>query len=179
MYCPTKWHSNVNNFYDLERLQQTWTSVFDKTANFNLPYKISFTGGELTANKHFLPFLAWLRKEYGEHIFKLLLTTNGSATYKYYLNLFEHVDNISFSTHSEQIDEQAFFDTVVKLQQNISKDKFLHVNIMNEFWNDHRIGLYKQILEENKISFNVNEIDYSLKTREYPVFRGNLNFGYQ
>jgi hypothetical protein len=45
-----------------------------------LQYKIAFTGGEVTANKDFLPFLEWLRDNYNKYLSQLLITTNGSAT---------------------------------------------------------------------------------------------------
>jgi hypothetical protein len=117
----------------------------------------------------------WLRDRYTDRIKQILLTTNGSATYNYYCKLFEVVDNISFSTHTEHINEQRFFDTVIRLHKNIASDKFIHVNIMNEIWNQSRIPYYQELLTLHNISHNVNEIDYGLKTREIPIMKGKLN----
>lgn len=173
MYCPATWHDNTSTHHSLDTLKQTWISIL---ANTNRPaYKISFTGGEVTGSRAFLPFLKWLRAEYATIKFKILLTSNGSATYKYYQQLYDYVDNISFSMHSEHIDERKFFDTVISLHSNIDKSKHLHVNIMNEFWNQSRILGYQQILQEHGISNNVNEINYAVQTRSMPVFKGKLN----
>ena len=140
-----------------------------------MPYKIAFTGGELTTNKNFLPFVNWLRTNYNKDIFKLLLTTNGSATYKYYSKLFEVLDNISFSIHSEFFDEKKFFDLVVKLKKAISNDKFIRVEIMNEYWNQERIPKYIELLNANEISYSLNKITYKYQTRTYPIMQGKLN----
>lgn len=175
MYCPSKWHNNTDQHHTLEALQTAWLKIYERSRHLNLPYKISFTGGEVTSNKNFLPFVKWLRLNYNEHIFQLLITTNGSATFNYYAKLFEVIDNISFSVHSEHINEKRFFDTIIKLHTLIDSSRFLHVNIMNEFWNQDRIKKYKEILDNHSISYNINEIDYSLQTRDQPIFRGHLN----
>ena len=175
MYCSTDWHNNTDGFYSLEKLQQAWIELFEKTKFRNLPYKILFTGGELTANKNFLPFVAWLKENYSQHLFKLIVTTNGSASLSYYKKMFQCVDNITFSVHSEHIDEQKFFDMITKLHQTLPSDKFLHVAIMNEYWNQERIKLYTALLTNQKISHSVNEIDYSFQTRQQPIFMGKLN----
>ena len=175
MYCPTKWHDTTSPHHSLETLQNAWLSIYEKTKHTGLPYKIAFTGGEVTSNKNFLPFVEWLRTNYNNEIFMLLVTTNGSATFKYYSNLFKSIDNISFSVHSEHIDEQKFFDMVIKLKNSIAGNRFLHVNIMNEFWNQDRIIAYGNLLDKHSISYNVNEIDYGLKIRDIPIFKGKLN----
>lgn len=175
MYCPPSSHDNTSKHHSLEKLQQAWLSIYEKTHHRNLPYKIAFTGGELTTNKNFLPFVNWLRTNYNKDIFKLLLTTNGSATYKYYSKLFEVLDNISFSIHSEFFDEKKFFDLVVKLKKAISNDKFIRVEIMNEYWNQERIPKYIELLNANEISYSLNKITYKYQTRTYPIMQGKLN----
>ena len=175
MYCSPKWHDNSSRVKSMEELQNVWLNVFDKTKNLNLPYKISFTGGELTANKNFLPFVTWLKNNYSKYLFKVLVTTNGSASTGYYQKMFEAVDNISFSLHSEHIDEQKFFNKLIQLRKKLLPNNFIHVDIMNEFWNQARIPHYIQLLESNNISYSVNEIDYNYQTRSIPIMRGNLN----
>jgi molybdenum cofactor biosynthesis enzyme MoaA len=175
MYCSPKWHDNSSRVKSMEELQNVWLNVFDKTKNLNLPYKISFTGGELTANKNFLPFVTWLKNNYSKYLFKVLVTTNGSASTGYYQKMFEAVDNISFSLHSEHIDEQKFFNKLIQLRKKLLPNNFIHVDIMNEFWNQARIPHYIQLLESNNISYSVNEIDYNYQTRAIPIMRGNLN----
>lgn len=176
MYCPAKWHDNTSKHHSLSLLKECWLSIYQKTSSSNLPYKISFTGGEVTNNKHFLPFVEWLRTNYADDIGKLLVTTNGSATTQYYKKLFNYIDNISISIHSEHIDEQKIFGTIIELKRWIDDSKFLHVNIMDEFWNQDRITYYQDLLQEHGISYGVNEVNYDLKTRSYPIIRGKLNF---
>ena len=175
MYCSPDWHDSTSQHHSLETLQEAWRRVHEKTQHHALPYKISFVGGELTTNKHFLPFVTWLREQYNDQLFKLMVTTNGSATFKYYSKLFEAIDNISFSVHSEFIDEQKFFDMIVKLKKSIDSTRFIHVEIMNEFWNQDRILKYQEILDQHNISYTVNEIDYKYQTRQIPIMQGRLN----
>ena len=175
MYCSPEWHDNTSRHHSLEKLQDAWLSIYSKTHHYNLPYKIAFTGGELTTNKHFLPFITWLRDNYNKDLFKLMLTTNGSATYKYYSKLIESLDNITFSLHSEHVDEQKFFDMIIKLKQTVDPKKFIQVAIMNEFWNTDRIVKYQEILGQHDISYSVNDIDHKYQTRTYPIFQGKLN----
>lgn len=173
MYCPPKWHNNNGAHHSLEQMKAAWLSIFSKTQHINLPYKISFTGGEITTNKDFLPFVEWLRSEFGDKIFMLLMTTNGSASYRYYSQLSEVIDNISFSVHSEHINEKKFFNTVVRLN-NLNKC-FVHVNIMNEHWNQDRIPLYTKWLDQHAISYSINTVKYALQTRSIPIMKGQLN----
>jgi len=175
MYCPTTLHDSTSPHPDLETLQNRWISIVSNTQHKSLKYKISFTGGEVTGNKNFVPFLQWLRHNYGHQIDKILITTNGSATYKYYNKLLDCVDNISFSVHSEHIDEKKFFDTVLNLHRNLPTGKHIHVCIMDEYWNVDRIKLYQQLLTNHNISHNVNQIDYSVQTRSHPIMKGKLN----
>ena len=175
MYCPTELHDSTGKIFTLDKLKSYWESIYTKTHQKNLKYKISFTGGEVTINKYFLAFLEWLNIHYGDNIFQILVTTNGSASINYYRKLFKYVSNISFSLHSEHVDEKKFFDTVLILKKTLDNNKFIHVNIMNEFWNIDRIDTYKKILDSNDISYCVSEVDYALKTRKYPIMKGKLN----
>jgi hypothetical protein len=175
MYCSPEYHSETADTVALETLQKVWLKVFEKTSMKNLKYKITITGGEPTANKNFLPFMTWLRQNYHQHLHQVLVTTNGSASLAYYSKLFGLVDNISFSLHSEHIDEKRFFDMVLNLRKKIHPKKFIHVNIMNEFWNQNRIVKYKEILDSNSISNSINGINYKTQTRTFPIFKGNLN----
>jgi len=176
MYCPDKWH-NGKNQYTLIQLQQYWIDIFNKTKDQQLKYKIAFTGGEATTNKDFIKFLEWLQKNYKNYIHMILLTTNGSASINYYKKLFKVVNNINFSFHSEHADEKKFYEKIIKLKYFIANtDNFIHVNIMNEKWNQHRISLYTDVLNRYHISNSINEIDYALKTREFPIMKGKSNF---
>ena len=179
MYCPTGLHDNHSKHVSLDLLKQRWQSIFNKTAHKNLPYKISFTGGEVTVNKSFLPLLRWMREHYQDKIAKILVTSNGSASLSYYTKLYALIDNLSLSFHSEHADEQKFFDLAITLHKNLTPDEHLHVNIMNEAWNQDRIKMYQQLLNKHNISNAVNNINYSMQTRPIPIMKGNANLDIQ
>jgi len=175
MYCPPDLH-DTSKPHDLETLKKVWINIYNKSVDKNLRYKISFTGGEVTANKSFLPLIQWLRATYPE-IEMILITTNGSASISYYKKLAELVESISFSTHSEFMNEKEFFTKVNTINQiMIRPKKSLHVNVMNEYWNKQRTSLYCNWLTAHNISYSVNENDYSFKIRDYNINKGKLNF---
>jgi len=176
MYCPTYLHDDTSSNKSLEEFKANWVKIFEATKQKNLKYKISFSGGEVTINKNFIPFLEWLTSNYQQYIGQILVTSNGSASYRYYSNLLKYVDNLSLSLHSEHVNEQKFFETVIKLHVQFKNKKFIHVNFMNEFWNQNRITYYESICKQHHVSYSINEIDYNLKTREYPIMKGKLNF---
>jgi len=177
MYCPTSLHDSYSKNSPLAVLQQRWQSIHEKTHQRELKYKISFTGGKVTANKQFLPLVEWLRTHYNNCIDQILLTTNGSASFQYYEKIFACVDNVSFSLHSEHVNEQLFFNKIIKLHQQLTPGKHLHVNIMNEFWNQVQIEKYVKLLSNHAISHSINSINYSIQTRSYPIMKGKLNLG--
>ena len=175
MYCPSELHDTTSRPHDLDTMQSVWKNIYKKTKHLRLPYKISFTGGEVTANKNFLPLVQWLRNTYKD-IAVIVITTNGSASADYYLRLAKNIEAISFSTHSEFMDEKIFFDKIYKVNSiMIPPKKSLHVNIMDEYWNQDRIKVYKEWLERHKISYTVNEINYTKQIRTYFVKQGKQN----
>jgi len=177
MYCPSELHDAQSKNHDLADLKLSWDKIYRKTQHLSMPYKLSFTGGEVTANKSFLPFVKWLRNHKNQfNIQMILVTTNGSASTRYYMDLANFVESISFSTHSEFIDEKKFFETCVVINSKmIRPEKSFHVNIMNETWNQDRIELYKKFLSDHDISHSVNEIDWRYKIRDYNIAKGKYN----
>jgi len=174
MYCPTELHDSTSRHHDLGTLKQMWQRVHEKSKHLGLPYKISFTGGEVTTNKHFLPFVEWLKQQASE--ISILVTTNGSAGKKYYRRLAQLVDAISFSTHSEFMDEREFFEKAAELNKlMIPPAKSFHVGIMDEFWNTDRKAKYIEFCESNSINHSVNLIDYKMKNRDTIFFKGKQN----
>ena len=175
MYCPDYLHDATSVPHSLDKLQQSWTKVYKKTEHLSLNYKIAFTGGEVTANKNFLPFVKWMRDNY-ECVKQIIITTNGSASERYYLDLAQYVDSISFSTHSEFIKEKEFFNKAVAINQVMPRPgKSFHVNIMNEHWNQDRIELYKTFLDQAQISYSVDEIDYTKSVRTFFIKKGTYD----
>lgn len=175
MYCPTELHDSTSRHPDLDNLTQAWENFYSKTKHTGLPYKLSFSGGEVTANRSFLPLVEFLRN-HSARFDHIGVTTNGSASLRYYQQLCQLVDAISFSTHSEFFDEAKFFDKVLKLDPiMIRPKKSLHVNIMDEPWNQERIKLYQALLTKHNVSHSINAIDMSVQTREYPILQGVYN----
>jgi MoaA/NifB/PqqE/SkfB family radical SAM enzyme len=175
MYCPSELHDSTSYPHNLDVLKQTWQNIYNNTKDKRLLYKISFTGGEVTANKNFLPLIKWLRSEFKD-IAMILLTSNGSASLNYYYKLASMVESIGFSTHSEFMDEKAFFKKSIAINHvMVRPKKSFHVNIMNEHWNSDRIKLYQDLLDQHNISHSINEIDYAVGTRNYIMKKGKSN----
>lgn len=175
MYCPSELHDSTSKFHDLETLKGAWHNIYAESSHLKIKYKISFTGGEVTANKNFLPLIQWLRENYTE-IERIDITTNGSASVKYYKKLSSMVESISFSTHSEFFNEAEFFKKVLAIHQLMQRPKkSVHVNIMNEYWNQSRISLYKTWLANNNVDYLINEIDYSKQIRNVVFHKGKQN----
>lgn len=166
MYCPSNFHDLTSKTKTFEQLKDSWIKIFEKSQTKNLKYFISFTGGEITINKDFLPFIIWLQKNYQTHIDKITVSTNGSASTKYYKKLLNYVDSISFSTHSEFFNENKFFTNVVKCNEFVKNtSKTVQVCLMNEPWHHDRLKIYIDFLEKNTIMYTVNEIDWNWKIR--------------
>ena len=175
MYCPTNLHDMTSDHPDLEKLKKVWDSFYQKTKEKNLPYKLSFTGGEVTANKSFLPLIKYLQNG-NFNIHQIFVTTNGSASLRYYQQLAKLVSGISFSTHSEFIKEQEFFIKVAAIDKlMVRPERSVHVNIMDEFWNKDRTVLYQEWLTKHNISHSVNTIDYARQNRSTPTLNGIYN----
>ena len=169
MYCPTWLHNTTDSDSSFKELQNKWLNIFSKTQPRQLKYKIAFTGGEVTVNKSFLPFLQWLDRNYQEYISEIGFTTNGSANKKYYSDALaiNSVTFISFSTHSEFFNEKKFFDTVISVhKRSLELKKSIHVNIMDEYWNKEKSTAYSDFLTNRKINNSINKLDYSQKIRE-------------
>ena len=160
MYCPTDLHDATSKPHSLSVLQSAWQNIVAQTQHQGLKYKIVFSGGEVTANRSFLPLIEYLRS--GDfNIGQLLVTTNGSASQAYYLRLAELVDSISFSTHTEFWNESKFFDTVIAVNQvMIRPEKSVHVNIMDEPEVRHRFVEFETVLAKHNVSHSINTIEY-------------------
>ena len=159
-YCPSELHDDFSPHPNLEKLKQSWLNFYEKTQNVGLAYKVSFLGGEVTANRSFLPLIRFLRS--GDfNIGQIIITTNGSASVDYYLRLAQLVDAISFSIHSEFWDETKFFNNLIAVHKVMIKNKkTCHVNIMDESWNRQNFSKYENLLNQYKINYTINEIRY-------------------
>lgn len=165
MYCPPQWHSLTSETKTLEQLQTAWRKIYQQI-NPNLKHiQINFTGGEVSINKDFLPFVTWLKTEYN-NITDIVISSNGSASQDYYKQLLPHINSLTLSTHSEFFNESKFFNNVLYCaKQMIGTNKNLQISIMNEPWNQHRIETYKSFLTKLKIPHHVKEINWIHNTR--------------
>ena len=174
MYCPSELHDKTSQHHSLETLKKVWQQIVDNSKHLGLGLKVSFTGGEVTTNRNFLPLLEWIRHQ--DSSVQIFLTSNGSASLAYYRRLKHLVNGISLSTHSEFMDEKRFFTIAKDLNQIMLRpNQSLHVNIMDEHWNQDRIALYKKFCEENSISYSINVIDYARRIRETRLLQGKAN----
>ena len=122
----------------------------------------SFTGGEVTVNKNFLPFVEWIRENYKNRIHSIGVTTNGSASTNYYLRLLAAVEYITFSSHLEFFDQDKFINTVIDVS-NYARGlgKSVHVNIMDEDDQDHIINKMKIMFDQHQVFYSINPISYA------------------
>ena len=174
MYCPENRHNNYSPLPDFDTMCQHWKQVFEKTKHRNLPYGISFSGGEATINKDFISFIEWLSVNYGQNIARIGITTNGSASVAYYLRLFEKLTFISFSTHSEHMSNN--FLNKIKILNTYAKEhnKTAFVNVMQEYWATEQIKKIINFCKEHDIPYAISKINHNLPgSRQWPIF--NLN----
>lgn len=169
MYCPAELHNLTDTDLTLKEMQDRWIQIFNKSYKPEQKYKIAFTGGEVTVNKDFLPFVQWLDSNYQQHIIECGITTNGSATKKYYTDIINIgiTSFIALSLHSEFFNERKFFENVILLHELSKKlNKSVHVNVMDEYWNKDQIQKYTEFLSKRGIHHSVNRVIYTHKIRE-------------
>lgn len=175
MYCPDDRHDNTTRFPDLDRMKDHWQQILQKTGHLDLPYKINWSGGEPSLWKNFSPLIQWLRQEYSERIKQMGTISNGSASTKYYLKLFANLDYLTFSTHTEFMDEEKFFANARACQRYaVESNKSFMINIMEEYWNPDYNNRLIDLCRENQINFHITRITYNLPgTRTYPILQNN------
>ena len=175
MYCPTTWHSLTEETKGLEQLQQSWNKIYSQKSSQLKQIQINFTGGEVTVNKDFLPFVKWIKENFKD-VTHISVTTNGSASTRYYNELLQYVDSITFSVHSEFFNENKFFSNLLACAvQAVKLKRHIQVSIMNEPWHSERIAVYEQFLQKLKIDYQVKEIHWQHQTRAEPVTNKNKN----
>lgn len=172
MYCGWQ-HSPQGKVLNLEELKQYWKTIFENTKHKNLKYKIGFTGGEVTLNRDFIPFIEWLYENYSEHLHYAGLTTNGNVSVKHYLRLLDKINFITFSTHTESINIPNFFEKAKILNEYALKNnKIFMINIMEEYWAWDQIKEILDLCHANNIFYSINPIDYYREgNRTFPIFR--------
>jgi pyruvate-formate lyase-activating enzyme len=151
-YCPDMWHSYTAKDKSLEELKQSWLKIREVNQTDLKQYELSFLGGENTLNKNFLPFLRWLHEEHKDVIANIGFITNGTASIKYYSEALNYCNWITFSTHSEFMNEDKFFRTITKVNELARQTNCsIKVNIMDEPWHQDKIQKYKNYCDTMNI----------------------------
>jgi pyruvate-formate lyase-activating enzyme len=177
-YCPDMWHSYNSRLKPLGELQAAWLRILEVNKSKHKKYELGFLGGENTLNKDFLPFIAWLYNEHHDIIANIGFTTNGTASVKYYTEIMKYCDWITFSTHSEFINEEKFFTKIIKINKLSKSLKCnIKVNIMDEPWHRERIKEYKEFLDKLNIDNYIHPIhDFKEGKTPLPAKTKNINF---
>jgi sulfatase maturation enzyme AslB (radical SAM superfamily) len=123
-YCPSGLHEGKNHHYDWDNARRFVDKLFEKYPLINL----SIAGGEPTVSPH--------------------LPTNGARSVRYYEELSQHVNSMSFSWHPS-------FEDVNFLEKAVaaSKRSLVNVRIMMDtrYW-DHAVEFYHIAKKNNAVS---------------------------
>jgi sulfatase maturation enzyme AslB (radical SAM superfamily) len=109
-YCPGGLHDSTSSHHSLEVMRGFADQLHRQIQRPTI--QIWFTGGEPTVNPHFLLLCRYISETYGAR-FRLGLTTNGSRTERYYLELLEYVTYLQFSTHFEFVRDPQRYQAMI------------------------------------------------------------------
>jgi len=155
-YCfPGRHYYIKNSNYKLKslyELRRYWDIIYDSINNRIID--ITFSGGEPTLNKNLIDFISYI-KGY-QNINTIGVSSNGSASPAYYINLLNHINSLTLSMHSQYFNEKKFLNVVIKCSK-YSKNKQFHVVIMNEQFN-HKINYYEQFFKKHNINYTLQNI---------------------
>ena len=168
-YCPDMWHNYTSTDKTLTELQLAWKRILEVNQTKHEKYELSFLGGENTLNKDFLLFVKWLSYNYHDMLSNMGFITNGTASVTHYNELMKYCNWITFSTHSEFMDEDKFFTKVIEINK-LSKQYncAIKVNIMDEPWHKDRINSYKEFLDKIGIDNYIHPI-YNFNEGKLPL----------
>jgi sulfatase maturation enzyme AslB (radical SAM superfamily) len=125
-YCDKHTHDHVSSFPDLDTMKATLDKIMSTT---DKKIRLSFTGGEPTICKHLFDFCKYGKEKYGDRINQFSITTNGSRTKKYYVELSQYVNSMIFSYHMEYHDVEKIPDSVYAVHEE-GNLQHLHVHMM-------------------------------------------------
>lgn len=174
-YCPPEWNSRTDKHLTYDQLTSAWQQIILSTQHLDeVTYDLCIMGGEPTLNKNLLPFLNWLTETYNGKFDNIGIITNGTASKSYYKQLIQYCKWVTFSTHSEFMNEKKFFDTLI-YTNNESKqtDCKIHVNLMEEEWHLERNFEYEKLLKHLGISYQKHKIIKATNNSPLPVKMNN------
>lgn len=141
-YCSSDIHDNNSPHQDLSDLKDTALRFIDHFGAGNL--QIGITGGEPTVNKHLIEFCKFLH----ENDVKIVsVTTNGSRTADYYIELSSYIGTLTFSQHFEFINNDQFLEKIKTVNdQKHCKTLFVQVMANANYFNQVQsaVSFYKQ-----------------------------------
>lgn len=178
-YCPPEWNSKTDKHLSYNQLTAAWHRIVKSTEHLkDVTYDLCIMGGEPTLNKNLLSFLKWLNGSFYNKLDNVGIITNGTASKQYYEELLQYCKWMTFSTHSEFMNEKKFFDTLI-YTYNRSKltNCHIHVNLMQEDWNLDRLTEYENLLKYHKISYQKQKIVKLTNNEHLPIKpRNQINF---
>ena len=178
-YCFPGRHNYIKSKnYPLKtakELKKYWEIVYDSIDPSRL-IDIHISGGEPTLNENLPDFIKHI-KGY-KNVNNIGITSNGSASTSFYLQLIPYVTSLSISLHSEFFNERKIFNRIYKCSQHPlvqSQDCIFNVIIMNE--PNTRIRLYEEFCVKHNIYYTVQNIKSNQPVKlQQPKHKTEYNF---
>jgi MoaA/NifB/PqqE/SkfB family radical SAM enzyme len=151
VYCSPAIHDNFSPHISLENMIDTCDILLDSYPPDKI--KIGFTGGEPTVNPNFLNFCKYLSKK---NISKITVTTNGTRTAKYYIELLSYVDYLTISQHfGQSLSSNIFMERIKEITK--TDDSFI-VQVMAHAEHFDEVKKCVEFYKDNNIKFTVRKI---------------------
>jgi len=162
-YCAPSDHSFITKKYtpmSLENMKKHWLRLYNELHYATITQQkidIAFTGGEVTINKNFLPFIKWLTTHFNDILHNIYVTSNGSASLQYYTSLNQYITHLTLSSHMEFMNYDKFINTILALH-NINtlanSPEKLYIQIMEElFYDPAQVDILKSFMIKHKIPY--------------------------
>lgn len=158
-YCPPRLHNKTSSHKTLKELQNIWITLYQKTIHRGKKYRVDFTGGEVTMNTDFLPFISWLRENYKD-VAEISFSTNGSANVEYYKEAIKLVNEITFSSHFEFANESKLWKNILKTHiDSVKLRKLVYVCIMKEENYVDKMKNLEELCIKHKVPYSIINVD--------------------
>ena len=179
-YCGDDRHFMMDKetkFKSLEMMKEHWLTLYNQLKHKTKKIDIHFSGGEVTLNKNFIPFLKWLRDNFS-CIDAIGLSSNGSAGNLYYKELSKYLTHLTFSTHTEFFNEEKFFDSVTYIHE--LNNNILYIQLMNEKFNpNNRAEIYSEYLSKIGVPFTTMDINFPEIPLETHINKNTKEFNFE
>jgi MoaA/NifB/PqqE/SkfB family radical SAM enzyme len=119
-YCPSSIHDNFSPHTDINILEST----VDRLCKLDKPLRVSLTGGEPCIHPDIESLLDYFKRK---EISWINITTNGTRSYRWYLENEMYYNHLVFSLHFEQKTWPTVFETILKFYDSTERDFFVNV----------------------------------------------------